>query len=218
MDVPSKTTIDDAIMVGFLRCQRADAHVSAWYQSPNTSSRDCSISTTGGIEGRADGTRGQRGFWLLCCDDPCEESARRPGDLMSGTGNRDRARRATEGFWRWGPIVRLASSLPVFAWHAVAPRPATARAVQMLMLLFIVAGGIGLGQHYLGNMAFELEMRPALEGRELFVRTVMGATPTLAPGTLSLLGFIGLASTYRDPALESRVDTFLATANEESLT
>jgi len=37
----------------------------------------------------------------------------------------------------------------------------------------------------------------------LLSKTLTGATPVLAPGSMSLLGVIGLASTYRHPLLRS---------------
>lgn len=114
----------------------------------------------------------------------------------------------TEGFWQLSPIVLLGVGLLALGWQLVAPRAASTRTLQAVMLLFVLSGGLGLGLHYEGNKEFELEMRPALEGRELFRRAMMGATPALAPGTMSLLGFIGLASTYRHPTLEAHADVF----------
>jgi hypothetical protein len=69
------------------------------------------------------------------------------------------------------------------------------------MMLFIVSGGIGIGLHYDGNVEFELEMYPSLSGVELIGKTLTGATPVFAPGTMALLGLIGLALTYRHPAV-----------------
>jgi hypothetical protein len=38
----------------------------------------------------------------------------------------------------------------------------------------------------------------------LISKTLTGATPVLAPGSMSLLGVVGLAFTYRHPALRSQ--------------
>jgi hypothetical protein len=43
---------------------------------------------------------------------------------------------------------------------------------------------------------FELEMYPGLSGLELFREAMKGATPALAPGTMTILGLLGLAYTY----------------------
>lgn len=98
------------------------------------------------------------------------------------------------------PLVLLAVSALVLIWHIATPRRASVRALQATMMLFIVSGGIGIGLHYDGNEEFELEMYPSLRGLELVEKTLTGATPVFAPGTMALLGLIGLALTYRHPA------------------
>jgi hypothetical protein len=70
---------------------------------------------------------------------------------------------------------------------------------RLTMLLFVVSGGVGAGLHYDGNVEFELEMYPSMTGLELVGKTLTGATPVLAPGTMVLLGLVGIAVTYRQP-------------------
>lgn len=101
------------------------------------------------------------------------------------------------------PLVLLAIGGASLVWHAAAPlRRATVRAVQLTMALFIASGVAGVVLHYKGNVEFELEMYPAMSGLELIGKTLTGATPIFAPGSMVLLGLIGLAGTYRHPALE----------------
>jgi hypothetical protein len=100
------------------------------------------------------------------------------------------------------PLALLGIGLAVVVWHLAAPGTASVRALQGTMVLFIVSGGIGIGLHYDGNVAFELEMYPSMTGLELIGNTLSGATPVLAPGTMALLGLVGLALVYRHPALE----------------
>jgi hypothetical protein len=80
----------------------------------------------------------------------------------------------------------------------------TVRALQATMVLFIVTGGIGVGLHYDGNVEFELELSPEASGFDLIARTMTGATPVLAPGTMMLLGLVGLALVHRHPATQER--------------
>ena len=68
-------------------------------------------------------------------------------------------------------------------------------------------GLIGMGLHYDGNVEFEREMYPSIAGPTLFWGAITGATPALAPGTLVLLGTLGLICTYRHPALLEKDDT-----------
>ena len=105
---------------------------------------------------------------------------------------------------QWIPVVLLGTGAVILAWHAAAPSRATVRVLQATMMLFIVTGGIGVGLHYDGNVEFELEMYPSMGGFELIGKTLTGATPVMAPGTMAILGLIGLAVVDRHPATEER--------------
>jgi len=110
----------------------------------------------------------------------------------------------TEEFWQWLPIVLLGIGIVGALALAVRPSRVTVRTFQTIMLLFLAAGALGLYLHYTGNAEFELEMRPSLGGFELFKRSMMGATPALSPGTMTLLGLMGLICTYGHPATQRR--------------
>ena len=101
------------------------------------------------------------------------------------------------------PLVLLATGILAAAVLLAAPTRGRLRVLQLLMALFLGAGILGIGLHYQGNNEFELEMYPALSGVELMSKTLTGATPVLAPGSMSLLGVIGLALTYRHPLLRN---------------
>ena len=97
-----------------------------------------------------------------------------------------------EDIWQWIPIVLLAIGLIVSIWHAVASSGLSKRILWITMTLFIVAGLLGVGLHFKGNVEFEREMYPALKGFPLIWKTLRGATPTLAPGTMIYIGLLGL--------------------------
>jgi hypothetical protein len=103
--------------------------------------------------------------------------------------------------WQWTPLALIAASVIVLAWHALARSRASVRAFQALMVLFLAGGLTGMALHYRGNLEFEREMHPDATARELFTGSMMGATPALAPGTMILLGLIGLVYGYRHPRL-----------------
>ena len=105
----------------------------------------------------------------------------------------------TEDYWQLTPLVILGSSLLVTLALVALPRPASVRAFQGTMVLFIVSGFTGLFLHYRGNTEFELEMYPSMAGFELFWEALKGATPTLAPAAMTFLGVVGLAFAYRYP-------------------
>ena len=94
------------------------------------------------------------------------------------------------------PVVLLGLGAAVLAWHAAAPRAITVRTLQVTMVLFLLSGLVGVSLHYRGNLEFELEMYPTLAGLELIGKTLTGATPVFAPGTMALLGGIGLLASY----------------------
>ncbi|MEP7343929.1 MAG: hypothetical protein ABI877_01620 [Gemmatimonadaceae bacterium] len=108
----------------------------------------------------------------------------------------------TKDTWEWAPILLLFVGWFVTAAAWFRPTRASVRALQLTMLLFFISGVVGLYLHYRGNVEFELEMYPTLSGFALIWQSLTGATPTLAPGTMLLLALIGLAVTFRHPALE----------------
>lgn len=105
----------------------------------------------------------------------------------------------TESRWQWVPLVALPIGLMVTAAVLVRPSRRTIQLLRTVMVLFIVAGFGGLYLHYRSNVEFELEMYPGLKGLELFWKSITGAVPALAPGTMLEFGLLGLASTYRHP-------------------
>ncbi len=107
----------------------------------------------------------------------------------------------TEDLWQWAPLVLMALSLVTLGWRLADRGAASLRLFQSTMVLFALSGVVGLWLHYQGNVEFELEMYPSMQGLELFRESVTGATPTLAPGAMLELGLLGLAYAYRHPAL-----------------
>ena len=103
---------------------------------------------------------------------------------------------------QWIPVVALVVALPVLIRHASSPSRATVRVLQALMALFLVLGVVGVGLHYDGNVEFERELHPSERGWEFLRKTVAGATPVLAPGSMVLLGLVGLAHAYRHPSAD----------------
>ena len=72
------------------------------------------------------------------------------------------------------------------------------------MVLFIVSGVAGVWFHYSSNAAFELQIRPAIDGWKVVRESLTGPAPALAPATIAQLGLLGLIYTYRHPFLERK--------------
>ena len=82
--------------------------------------------------------------------------------------------------------------------------PPRTRAFQVAMVLFIVSGVAGVWFHYSSNAAFELQIRPAIDGWRVVRESLAGPAPALAPATMVQLGLLGLIYTYRHPFLERK--------------
>jgi len=112
----------------------------------------------------------------------------------------------TESLWQRVPLLLIVFSLATLILHAAIRRAASVRIFQATMILFLLSGVAGLLLHYQGNVEFKSETNPSLAGLELFWEAMKGkAPPALAPGVMIQIGLLGLAYTYRHPAL--RVST-----------
>ncbi len=103
--------------------------------------------------------------------------------------------------WQLVPVFLLSLGALTALAHSLRPGLLTVRLLQGLMILYIASAGIGMALHYKGNTEFALESQPSLAGAELVQETMTGAFPVLAPGTMALLGVVGLALTHRHPVL-----------------
>ena len=109
-----------------------------------------------------------------------------------------------EDAWQWAPLVLLSAGLVIGITIAATQSASMLRIFQGCMILFVLAGFIGLWLHYKGNAEFELEMYPSLKGLQLLWESLTGATPALAPGAMIQLGLIGLLFTYKHPDLNKK--------------
>ena len=111
-----------------------------------------------------------------------------------------------EDIWQWIPLMLLACSLLGLGALAAFRRPASIYVFRCIMGLFVIGGMLGLYLHYQGNAEFELEMYPDMGGFELVRESLTGATPALPPGTMIMLGLMGLTYTFRHPVLNNNQD------------
>ncbi len=102
----------------------------------------------------------------------------------------------TEGFWQQVPVGLSMAGIVLLLVSAFV-RSAFARwTMRLAMLLACASGVVGTWQHYHGNVEFELEMYPTLEGFALFREAMTGATPVLAPGVMLTIGALGLVWSF----------------------
>ena len=63
------------------------------------------------------------------------------------------------------------------------------------LILMVTSGLAGIFLHLKANYEFEKEIRPSINGMDLFMESLSGALPSLAPGSLILLALIGYSYT-----------------------
>jgi hypothetical protein len=108
----------------------------------------------------------------------------------------------TEDFYQLIPLLLAALGVIAAATVVLRPAPGTLRLFQAVMMLFLISGIAGMYLHFQVNLEFQLEMDPSLSGVALYRKAILAKTPpALAPGAMIQLGLIGLAYTFRHPAL-----------------
>jgi hypothetical protein len=115
-----------------------------------------------------------------------------------------------EDSWQLAPLFLISVALLAIVGYVTTRSAGSLRLLQVAMALLIVAGGLGVGLHYRGNLEFQLEMDPTASRWDLFTKVMHAkAPPALAPAAMAQLGLLGLIFSYRHPALQrSRERTF----------
>ena len=109
----------------------------------------------------------------------------------------------TEGFVQLIPfIVSGLALVSIGIWKVSPSSKWRLQGVRFVMVLSCAMSLLGAIKHYQHNLEFELEIRPGTGWTDVFVETISGASPLLAPGILFLAGVMVLAALYRwpDPA------------------
>ena len=106
--------------------------------------------------------------------------------------------------WQLVPLVLLGMALPSVLVAAWRPSERSVKTMRVVMALCVLAAPVGIWRHYSGNVEWELERKPEANGLPLIWKAMRGATPILAPGAMAQLGLLGLAFTFRHPALRRR--------------
>jgi len=98
------------------------------------------------------------------------------------------------------PLTLLGLGLGALCWQAATRHGASLRAVQIVMVLFVASGLLGVLMHYQANVEFQQEVDPSVTGMALLQKVLHAkAPPALAPGVMVQLGLIGLVYAWRQP-------------------
>jgi hypothetical protein len=108
-----------------------------------------------------------------------------------------------EDGWQLAPLGVIASGFVVLVWHSIDRSANSILVLRLVMALAIASAGVGFVLHYQSNAEFQLDIDPSLSGPALWLKVIQAkAPPALAPGIMAQLGLLGLAYTYRHPALD----------------
>jgi hypothetical protein len=109
----------------------------------------------------------------------------------------------TESATQLLPFAVLGAGLAGTIAVGIRPNARSIRFFQIVMLLFIATGLLGLYLHLRGNVEFEREQDPSARGLDLVWRSLHGGVPLLAPAAMAQLGLLGLVFAYRHPLLRT---------------
>jgi hypothetical protein len=116
---------------------------------------------------------------------------------MMGTGAELLLTSHVDDFWQKVPVALLSAAVPLVLVVAIRPARWGVAALRIMMLLFMAAGALGTYFHYESNAEFAVELTPGLSGFTLVFEALRRPTPPpLAPGTMIMLGVLGLIACY----------------------
>lgn len=115
--------------------------------------------------------------------------------LLIGTGLELYLLQHFEDFFQLIPLICIASSLIVLGVMQVRVSRFIQQLFSVLMLITALAGIFGIVLHIQTNFQFEQEMTPTHSNWDLFVESLTGAIPALAPGSLIAFSILGYSYT-----------------------
>ena len=111
----------------------------------------------------------------------------------------------SEDFWQALPIGLAGAGIVALILSAIFPVRFLFWSLQLVLVLQILSAGAGVYFHHKVREEFQLEAYPDLSGWALFKEAFSQRNPPpLAPGAMALTGLLGLAWSYRHPALARR--------------
>src|SRR5579862_3383198 len=93
--------------------------------------------------------------------------------------------------WQFVPLVLIGLAAFALIWLGAGGSAASRMVFQLLMVLFCIAGLVGLVLHFRGAVQFQRELDPSIAGWDLIKKVMrVKAPPVLAPGVMLQLGLI----------------------------
>lgn len=111
------------------------------------------------------------------------------------------------------PFVLCAIGIIVVAAALWRPWRTTLWLLRGVMAVTILGSLFGIYEHVERNAAFASEIHSGVTGLNIWIETLTGAAPLLAPGMLALAAVLAIAGTYAHPALQRDQTTGSAAAH-----
>lgn len=100
-----------------------------------------------------------------------------------------------EDTWQLIPILLIGISILLFILLKWKPSMVLTSLFRVFMALCILSGLLGTWLHLNANMEFEAELHSSASSWSVFINSLSGALPTLAPGSMIVFGLIGYSQT-----------------------
>jgi hypothetical protein len=100
------------------------------------------------------------------------------------------------------PVFLIVLGLGSIVWYGISRTGKSMRVFQGTMALCVISGLLGIFLHIAFSASDASKKDNTLHGAALFRAAMTGTAPPLAPGAMIQLGLIGLAYTYRHPAMD----------------
>lgn len=96
-----------------------------------------------------------------------------------------------EGWQQLIPLLAIGGSLVSMGWYALQRTAVYGYIFLGFLTVTALSGGAGVYLHLAANLEFEQDMKPSAAFMDVFVESLSGALPTLAPASLIVLALIG---------------------------
>jgi hypothetical protein len=114
------------------------------------------------------------------------------------------------------PVALIAAALVALAWRLMSRSAASLRAIEIIMILFVLAGFAGVIAHFHGSAEFQLDLNPAMSTWELLEKVMRAkAPPLLAPGMMLQMGLLGLIYVYSDVRYRARLSRWFGSLTQK---
>lgn len=96
-----------------------------------------------------------------------------------------------EGNWQLLPLIVLLLGFVFFLINKARKSPLVNNIFQLIMVVSVLSGFLGIWFHLKANYEFEFELHPSYSFMENVLESLSGALPVLAPGSMIVFGLIG---------------------------